>query len=78
MALPDFPRIQESLQTVGTEISRLQHHPAFDNGAAILASLNQLQTTMNTRFGQMDVRFGQMEARFDARFDQMERQQRVS
>jgi hypothetical protein len=51
MTLPEnaisFPKLQDSLQTFTTEFSKIQHIPAFDQGAAILVKLEQIQTTQN-------------------------------
>jgi len=51
MTLPEqsinFPILKTSMEAFTTEFMKIQHVPAFDQGATILAKLDQLQTALN-------------------------------
>ncbi|KAF1817385.1 hypothetical protein P152DRAFT_17471 [Eremomyces bilateralis CBS 781.70] len=63
--------ISNNCMRFASEFDKLQNLPVIDAGASILAALNRMEGTLNSRFDAL-------EARFDARFDALETRQLAS
>jgi len=67
--------MSQAMATMSAECAKLGNIPAFNQGAAILHALEQVNQglgQLGQRMGQMEQRMEQMEQRMNERFDTLE------